>query len=138
MGWARLAHLQGETVADSESPEEQFDLIDPAFFAAGASKAATARARAGLTEFEKLELADTEADIRMKLAQVREARSRAAAEPERQQMALTERETNRRIRIGLALFAPAFLTLALLLAPWVIPPTGIAAAFACLRRESRS
>jgi hypothetical protein len=128
-------------VTDSESPENQFDLSDPQWFAAGASKAATARARAKLSESEKLELADREADISLKRARVREANSRAAMEPERQRMSLKERQTRLWILIGMAIFAPAYLVAVLLLTPDMIPATGIWAgittAFALLWRGTR-
>jgi hypothetical protein len=128
-------------VTDSGSPENQFDLNDPQWFAAGAFKAATARARARLTEFEKLELIDTEADIRLKQAQVDEARFRAAMEPERQRMSLKERKTRLGILIGMAIFTPAYLVAVLLATPDMIPATGIwaviTAAFAYLWRGTR-
>ncbi len=108
--------------------------MDPAFLAAVAG----ARAReAALDELGKVSVLGAEAKVRLQRAQADEAKHRAAKEPERQLMALRERETRRRIQIGMAVFAPAFLVAALLLAPWVIPPAGIAAALAHLRRSGR-
>lgn len=122
-------------MTDSESPEDQLDLNDPAIFAVLQRGMAAARARdAALTELEKVEVIGAEAEVRLKQARARRAQHRAAAEPERQRMSLKERETKRRIRIGLAIFTPAFLVGALLLAPWVIPSTGFAGALAYLWR----
>jgi hypothetical protein len=119
-------------VTDPKSPEDRFNM-DPAFFAAVAG----ARAReTALDELGKIGVLGAEAEVRRQRAEAQEAHHRAAAEPERQSMALRERETRRRIQVGMALFLPAFLVTVLLVAPWVIPPTGIAAAFAYLWRGS--
>jgi hypothetical protein len=51
-------------------------------------------------------------------------------------MSLKERETDRRLKIAVVAAGIAFTFLALLVAPWVIPPTGIAAMFGYLRRRA--
>lgn len=50
-----------------------------------------------------------------------------------QRMALKERETDRRLKIAVVVASIAFAFLALLVAPWVLAATGIAA-FGYLRR----
>jgi hypothetical protein len=100
---------------------------------------ASARTReAELPKFDEIGIRKAEAEARIRAARATRAEHRAAMEPDRQRMALRERETRRVLAIVLALFAMAFLTGVLLLAPWVIPSTGIAAVLAYLWRGTRS
>ncbi len=60
----------------------------------------------------------------------------AKLDEDRQRMSLKERETDRWLKVAVAVAAIAFSFLALLVAPWVIPPTWAAAVFGHLRRRA--
>jgi Flp pilus assembly protein TadB len=117
-------------VTDPGSPDDRHRL-DPVLFAAFERMSAKVREeRAELPEISEFESRVTTAEARIREAEARTAESRADFEPQRQRLALAERRTRLAMSVVATLFAMAYLVGALLIAPWVLPPTGIAAAVA--------
>lgn len=92
-----------------------------------------ARARTAerkLAEIEESERRLTAADARIREAKAKKAESRASFEAERQRQAIIDRKTKRRMGVLLTVFSMAYLAGALLVFPWIVPTTGVAAALA--------
>lgn len=117
-------------MTSTESPKDSYDL-DPVLFSGFERMSARARtAQPELPGLDESAAQATDAEVRIREAEAREAEYRAEFLPQRQRLALLERKTKLAMGVLATLFAMAYLVGALLLAPWILPPTGLAAAVA--------